>query len=312
MSFSWSRLLLPVLLVASAGCTNGRSAVRPPALLLVSELGRQGPEYGVGVTPSSLGWGPDSRAYPAAFVVNPRDGAELVWVPMGEFVMGSMDGEADERPPHRVRITHGFWIYRYPVTNAQYRKMRPRHDSGDHDGRALNEALQPVVNVTWSEAASYAAWAGMQLPREAQWEYSARAGSTGRFYWGDSETEAGKYGNFADRSAKAAWPSWAIFDTTDGYAVSSPVGSFLPNQFGLYDALGNVWQWCADWYQPDYYGVSPVDDPRGPPGGEFHVIRGGSWDCFPAHSRSAYRSWLIPPETRYPWLGFRCVAPPAM
>lgn len=300
--------MLPAAIIIA--CSAHQERPQPVVPTATSELGGSGPAFQPGMTPSSLGWGPDSSAYPGRIVVNPRDGAELVWVPPGEFAMGSSEGGADELPVHTVRITRGFWVYRYPVTNAQYRRMRPRHDSGSYEGLAVNGLRQPVVNVTWSEAASYAAWAGMVLPREAQWEYAARAGTATRFYWGESETEAGKYANVADHTAKAVWPSWTVFDTTDGFAVSSPVGSYLPNAFGLYDVLGNVWQWCADWYAEDYYRVSPTDDPRGPPDGEFRVIRGGSWDCFPAHSRVAYRSWLVPPESRYAWLGFRCVSPP--
>jgi len=233
----------------------------------------------------------------------------MAWVPPGEFHMGSTEGGAEERPVHRVSITRGLWMYRHDVTNAQYRAFESDHDSGKYDGLSLTADQYPVVRVAWEEAQGYAEWAGAHLPTEAQWEYACRAGTTSRFWWGDSETDAGRYANVADRASLRLWPWWVVFDTDDGYPASSPVGAFLPNAFGLYDVIGNVWQWCADWFGDSYYERSPAEDPAGPGTGEFRVIRGGSWDCYPAHSRAAYRNWLVPPESRYPWLGMRCVVP---
>ncbi len=309
--------LIPLLLLSASFPARGDGTGQPTgaraaeAGTVSSHLGNPGPAYQPGMTPKALGWGPDTQAYPGKFVVNPKDGAEMAWVPPGEFLMGAPATESgsgdDERPVHRVRLTRGCWMYRHDVTNAQYRKLEPRHDSGEYDGMALNGDRQPVARVTWEEARAYAEWAGAALPTEAQWEYACRAGTTGRFWWGESETEAGKYANIADHAALHPWPWWIIFDTDDGYAASSPVGSYLPNAFGLYDMIGNAWQWCADWFAEDTYQHSPAEDPTGPPTGQYRVIRGGSWDVFPAHSRAAYRHWLIPPDSRYPWLGFRCV-----
>ncbi len=297
---------------------------------ITSHLGRQGPAFAPGTMPSTLGWGPDDQAYPDKFVVNPQDGAEMAWVPAGEFMMGSTTEEEDYYygwfrkagrddvkreslnfggPQHKVRITKGFWLGNCAVTNAQYRQFKADHNSGDYQGLSLNGDTQPVVQVTWDEASRYCEWAGARLPTEAEWEYACRAGTQTRFWWGDSETEAGKYANVADRTAKAKWPGWAIFDTDDGYAVSSPVGNYQANAFGLYDIVGNVFQWCADWYDPGYYAKSPGEDPPGPERGTFRVRRGGAWNCYPPSCCSAKREAVKPDSGTYE-TGFRCAKTP--
>ncbi len=301
-----------------------------------SHLGRQGPAFAPGVMPSTLGWGPDDQPYPDKFVVNPQDGAEMAWVPAGEFMMGSTPEErdyayewakrvvgeaaqrelfADEGPQHKVRITKGFWLYRHTVTNAQYRRLKPDHNSGDFGGESLNGDKQPVVQVSWNDARDYSEWAGTRLPTEAEWEYACRAGTQTKFWWGDSETEAGKYANVADRTfreklhLKMGDIDAPIFDTDDGYAVTAPVGSYQANAFGLYDMIGNVWQWCADWYDGTYYANSPAEDPSGSASGTMRMLRGGSWNYYPFTCRSAYRSWNAP-ASGGTIRGFRCARTP--
>ncbi len=298
--------------------------------VVTSHLGHQGPAFAPGMMPSTLGWGPDDKPYPDKFVVNPKDGAEMAWVPPGEFMMGSTPeeqdyaygwakkavGEAakrewfnDEGPQHKVRITKGFWLAKCTVTNAQYRRFKPDHDTGTFKGLSLNQDNQPVASVSWNEARGYCEWAGVRLPTEAQWEYACRAGTQTKFWWGDSETEAGQYANVADKTAKALCPDWTIFDTDDGHAVSAPVGSYKPNAFGLYDMIGNVWEWCADWYDAGYYAKSPSEDPTGPDSGTGRLLRGGSWLIYPFDCRSAFRAGVYLVNRAFDY-GFRVARTP--
>ncbi len=303
---------------------------------ITSHLGRQGPAFAPGVTPKTLGWGPDDQPYPDKFVVNPQDGAEMAWIPPGEFMMGSTSeeqdyawgwskqamGEAakreefnDENPQHKVRITKGFWLYRHTVTNAQYRRFDAGHDCGAIRGISLNGDKQPVVDVPWNRARDYCEWAGARLPTEAEWEYACRAGTQTKFWWGDSETDAGKCANVADRTFREklhmqlGGRDLPIFDTDDGYALTAPVGSYQANAFGLYDMLGNAYQWCADWYDGGYYATSPGEDPGGPSSGIKRVLRGGSWGRFQSECRASNR-YGYRPDGSSPDFGFRCARTP--
>ena len=130
-----------------------------------------------------------------------------------------------------------------------------------------------------------------RLPTEAEWEYACRAGTTTRYYSGDDPETLAKVGNVADATAKAKFPGWQFtIKASDGYVFTSPVGSFRPNAFGLYDMHGNACQWCADWYGEEYYAASPVDDPTGPDSGDVRVLRGGSWVLGPYVTCSAGRA----------------------
>ena len=171
----------------------------------------------------------------------------------------------------------------------------------------------PVVQVCWSDAAAYAKWAGKQLPTEAQFEYAERGGLDRQPYaWGSELLRNGKW-------MANAWQGQfpAENKAADGFAGTSPVGSFPPNGYGLYDMAGNVWQWCADWYRPDYYRQSPVKNPSGPdrgfdpdePGVPKRVVRGGSFLCSDLYC-SGYRAaarMKSSPDTGLSNTGFRCV-----
>lgn len=175
-------------------------------------------------------------------------------------------------------------------------------------------ADHPVVNVTWNDAQALARWLSenegvrYRLPTEAEWEYAARGGTATRYHSGHDAQSLLKVANLFDADAGQNWPKWQshALQGHDGYAFTAPVGSFLPNAFGLYDVHGNVWEWCADWYDENYYSRSPVNDPTGPASGNVRVRRGGSWHTWPFYVRSSYRNWNSA-NTRYTLVGIRLV-----
>jgi sulfatase modifying factor 1 len=224
----------------------------------------------------------------------------------GEFQMGdSIDETTDATPVHTVYID-AFYMDIYEVTNAQYKKFMNATgyksssfwNPKDWDDPNFNAPNNPVVCVRWNDAKAYADWAGKRLPTEAEWEKAARGGLVGKRYpWGDDITH-----NNANYSK---------FDGKDVWEFTSPVGSFAPNDYGLYDMAGNVWEWCADWYIDDYYANSPKQNPKGPDSGRERVLRGGSWysayDDFVDYLRVDYRLYFSPPLVFYSAIGFRCV-----
>jgi formylglycine-generating enzyme required for sulfatase activity len=264
-------------------------------------------------------WHPWQRPITIVEGVNPKDGAALVWVPAGTFRMGSglredlrdaagrrdwremrdvvwsrLRGENEDsnEAPSRAVYLDGYWIYKYEVTVVQYRRFCRA------TGRAMPEEPpwgwrddHPIVNVTWDDAVAYAAWAGASLPTEAQWEKAAR-GTDGRVYpWGN------------------VWDSRRFCNSVDGSAASpSFVGSFLAgaSPYGAQDMAGNVWEWCADWYDGEYYRHAPRRNPTGPATGTTRVLRGGSWYfVVPRYFRAAFR-FRFNPLDRYYGVGFRC------
>jgi formylglycine-generating enzyme required for sulfatase activity len=215
---------------------------------------------------------------------------DFVHVRPGSFMMGSEKGEADEKPVHEVRITKPFYMGIYEVTQAQWKAVM-----GDNPSNFKGDDL-PVEQVSWEDCQQFLAklkekaGQGMicRLPTEAEWEYACRAGSRTEYCFGDDEGALGEY----------AW-----FNLNSG---THPVGQKKPNAWGLYDMHGNVWEWCADWYNERYYANSPTDDPKGPDFGPVRVLRGGSWDDFAGRVRSAYRSRPLP-LGRYCSIGCRVV-----
>jgi sulfatase modifying factor 1 len=170
----------------------------------------------------------------------------------------------------------------------------------------------PVVNVTWNDALALSKWLSekdvvqYRLPSEAEWEYAARAGSRTRYHSGNDVLSLLKVANLFDADAGRNWPKWQSHALAgeDGFEFTAPVGSFAANAFGLYDMHGNVWEWCADWYDENYYASSPRHDPTGPQQGNVRVRRGGSWHTWPFYARSSYRNWNAP-STRYTLVGIR-------
>ena len=172
----------------------------------------------------------------------------------------------------------------------------------------------PVLNVTWNDAVAMAQWLSRQegavyrLPTEAEWEYACRAGSHRRYADSDAPDSLLTVANTFDADAARNWPHWQAEALAghDGYAFTAPAGSFRANGFGLYDMLGNAWEWTSDWHSATYYAASPAEDPQGPANGEVRVRRGGSWHSWALYARCAYRNWNTP-QTRYTLVGFRLV-----
>lgn len=217
-------------------------------------------------------------------ITNPKDGSILIVIPAGSFSMGSNESD-DEKPIHTVYLDK-YYIGKYLVTNAQYKKFcdatghsqPPESDPRISGMKNYFTAYPnyPVVNVSWFDAKAYCEWAGLRLPTEAEWEKAAR-GTDGRKYpWGNS-WDSNKCNNGGNG---------------DGYTNVSSVGSFPSgvSPYGVYDMAGNVWEWCNDWYGENYYGSSPSSNPTGPSSGIDRVLRGGSWWDNAESCRSAFRS----------------------
>jgi formylglycine-generating enzyme required for sulfatase activity len=245
-----------------------------------------------------------------------NDGMILVFVPAGQFTMGSAtdDDGVFETPAHVVNVD-AFWIDQTEVTNGEYAACvkagacDPPYSTASFSRPSYYDnpdfASYPVIQVDWNSAAAYCQWAGRRLPTEAEWEKAAR-GTDGRIYpWGDSwDVATAPRLNFSDASDPL---SAAHADVNDGYGDTSPVGSY-PNgasPYGALDMAGNVWEWVNDFYGANYYSQSPADNPQGPNGGPGRVIRGGSLDGDMTRVRTAKRVWL-PPASTGDDIGFRC------
>ena len=258
---------------------------------------------------------------------------EMVLISGGTFLMGDDHEMRYEGPAHEVTLKP-FWVDRREVTVTDFARFveatgyktdaerfgwsgvfdvksgewqRVDGASWKHpDGAGVAPAHdEPVTQVSWNDAQAYARWAGKRLPTEAEWECAARGGLVGKKYaWGDELNPGGRamanwwQGRFPSLNTKA-----------DGYVGRAPVGSFPPNGYGLYDTIGNVWEWCADWFDEGYYQQGPASDPAGPAAGDERVIRGGSWLCsenYCTNYRPAARSHATP-DSALNNLGFRCV-----
>jgi formylglycine-generating enzyme required for sulfatase activity len=233
----------------------------------------------------------------------------MVVVPSGQFLMGASDSEVSQRqsfpneqPQHQVKIARPFGIGKYEVTFAEWDACVA--DGACRGYRAADggwgRGSRPVFNVSWDDAKLYVKWLSQKtskeyrLPSEAEWEYAARAGTSTRFYFGDDSKSLCKYANVADQSGSQSvrgqegFGAWQLCD--DGYFNTAPVGSFAPNQFGLYDMLGNVGEWVEDLWHENYRGA-PGDGSAWLSGGnpQVRIARGGSYYHLEAGVRSAVR-----------------------
>ena len=205
---------------------------------------------------------------------NPKDGLRYVWIPPGTFQMGCSPADAkclDNEKPVHVTVTNGFWLGESEVTQAAYQKVMGKNPSH------YNGAELPVENLKWDEAKAYCQRVGARLPTEAEWEYAAKGGNS-------------------TRPSGVGWHS--------GNSVSSThsVKRWEPNGYGLYDMLGNVWEWTHDWYTPNLPGGN---DPKGPAAGLERVIRGGGWGTNSWEIRASSR-WRYVPSVGLPFIGLRC------
>ncbi|HEY1935789.1 MAG TPA: SUMF1/EgtB/PvdO family nonheme iron enzyme [Acetobacteraceae bacterium] len=272
---------------------------------------------------------PQASSAPAAAGAAPARGSvmrdcptcpEMVLVPAGSFTMGVPPGESvrdgvlfdddkDARPLRTVTFAHAFWLGKYPVTRAEYAEFvhDANYTAGGKGWQDGDSDRDPVVNVSPADAEAYAAWLSSprktgkpyRLPSEAEWEYAARAvtapGPTPARFWGNDfeHTAACHYANVSDealrKQSKASPDKNDYFVCDDGHAGVAPVGSYQPNAFGLYDMLGNVWQWTADCYTNSYDGAPDDGSARTSGDCSRRVLRGGSWHSSPAGVRAGVR-----------------------
>ena len=278
----------------------------------------------------SLGMLAHTRAFADGLqpVFKASDGVKMRLIPAGSFVMGSLDPDiAEATKPHKVYLD-AYYMDEHQVTNAQY--VMFLNDSADEEGKVkdrkywvvIRDDLQdkerekwwpteishekgryiayegferyPVISVSWLGADKYCNWAGKRLPTEAEWEKGARGGiKMALFPWGNAMPTQGVVFN----------RNW---NNNEDPPPLSPVTYGSPNGYGLYNIVGMVWEWCSDWFAPDYYEKSPAKNPLGPESGEYKVLRGGSWFNASNVLRVGIRNFIAP-EALDESTGFRCV-----
>ena len=220
---------------------------------------------------------------------------EFVRIPSGSFMMGSDNGDSDEKPVHQVTISNDFWMGKTEVTQGQWKAVMGSSPSAMSDlGQEFFGDNKPVVRVSWDDAQDFVRKLNAKnegtyrLPTEAEWEYACRAGSTTKYSYGDGDGSLGSYAWYGSNSGNKP----------------HEVATKQPNAWGLYDMHGNVWEWCEDWFGS--YSGNAQTDPRGSSSGSNRVLRGGGWHADAVNLRSAYRSRYTPSLRNYD-LGFRVV-----
>ena len=230
--------------------------------------------------------------------INEKDSSEMILIPAGEFLMGAEDDDGvangEEKPQHKVFLD-AYYIGKYPVTVARYRMFcrKTNHEMPGEPEWGWKDD-HPIVNISWDDAVAYCKWAGCRLLTEAEWEKAAR-GTDRRIYpWGDDEPDS-DYANYDEM----------VGETT--LVGNCPKGA---SPYGVLDMAGNVWDWCSDWYEDDYYKKSPEKNPKGPSSGPFRVNRGGSWYNLPRYLRASNRGYGGAPVNWSDNLGFRLARTP--
>jgi formylglycine-generating enzyme required for sulfatase activity len=244
-------------------------------------------------------------------------GPEMVWIPAGSFKMGDIQGGGldHEQPVHDVFVGR-FAMGRYEVTFAEYDKFAEATGRNKPSDSGWGRGNRPVIKVSWYDATAYAEWLSEQtgqkyrLPTEAEWEYAARAGTSTKYWWGNNPDDACGYTNVYDKTSKKEYDFWDTpHKCTDGYAETAPVGRFKQNDFGLFDMLGNVWEWTCSEYENRYNGKENTCKNKATikkdGENESHfVLRGGSWGDDAWGTRSAGRTRWQPSERDW-YGGFR-------
>jgi formylglycine-generating enzyme required for sulfatase activity len=258
------------------------------------------------------------------------DGIKMVYIPEGEFSMGTDKGDSDEKPVHKVYLD-GYWMGKTEVTVGQFRlfveakgyktdaeksgwaytctgdKWEQKEDINWKNPGFKQEDNHPVVCISWNDAKSFCDWLSnkrglsFKLPTEAQWEKAARGTTNSKYPWGDHDPYYnGKW--YANYRAHGSWEKRG----EDSFEFSAPVGSYPQgaSPYGLLDMAGNVWEWCRDWFGSDYYNKSPGRNPPGPGIGIRRVMRGGSWSSYASYLLCAVRNSVTPSYRGFN-LGFR-------
>ncbi|MBF0141565.1 MAG: formylglycine-generating enzyme family protein [Magnetococcales bacterium] len=262
----------------------------------------------------------------AEFVIG-KARQKMRWIPPGRLTMGSLKKDKEGRlinegPQHEVILENGYWLFDTPCTQALWQAVMIDNPSG------FKSPNRPVEVVSWDDVQEFLKGINMSisglnlaLPSEAQWEYACRAGTTTALYTGDIQILGEHNAPALDPIAWYGGNSGVDFELSNAYnskdwpekqyvherAGSHPVGLKAPNAWGLYDMLGNVWEWCADYGHESYVGVPTDGTPRGDAGsaGNVHVIRGGSWVDGAFFTSPAFRTWNTS-DRRSGNLGFRC------
>lgn len=235
---------------------------------------------------------------------HPETGMVFVRIPAGTFVMGSPEDEENrgsDETQHEVTLSEDYWMAKYPVTNNDYEvfvRATKHREPGVWDETRFNQPSQPVVGVDWDDAVAFSQWLGGKLPSEAQWEYACRAGTRTPFAIGNGEDLSSKEANFDGHYPYGKAKKGPYLKQT------SPVGTYEPNPWALYDMHGNVLEWCEDWLAD--YPSGPMTDPAGPRAGQHRVLRGGCWGDDGRRCRSADRFGSGPGD-RGSRVGFRPV-----
>jgi formylglycine-generating enzyme required for sulfatase activity len=234
-----------------------------------------------------------------------RTGMHMSFIPAGEFMMGSPKDEKDrqnDETQHRVKLTKPFYLGKYEVTQAEWKKVMGK-EPWKGERYTKENPRHAATYISWEDCREFlkklnvARTTSFALPTEAQWEYACRSATTTRFYYGEDETS---------RLLKGyAWFDDNAWDVGDKYA--HPVGQKKPSAWGLYDMHGNVWEWCQDWY--GNYPNEAATNPVGPTSGSYRVQRGGSWYGSARYCRAADRFRFLP-GFRVRYLGFRLALSP--